>query len=251
MKPIKTYLPLFSGFYNTLFKPDTSDFESENECSYDDFDFDNSQYEIDVVKECINFVAENCDFVKVIKFEKIVSPKAYNFSNDSANVLIELNRVAFKRYLNDNKVALDEYLKDRYTSCSGFISSYGNSFEEWKEETSNFKDLDNHYLGSLLNFYFLNEGIEEINMYYYVSECIYVDSYCKMKPKESLLFYQLENEQKKEVLKELVERNEVDLTFGYNQILLDEANYKVSIFGGDVYDYLIENDSIVSNDITF
>ena len=227
MKPIKTYLPLFSGFYNTLFEPDTSNFESENKCTYDDFNFDNSRYEIDVVKECINFVAENCEFIKSIKFEAVVSPKTYNFSNDSANIIVNLNRVAFKRYLNENSEALDKYLKDRYTSCSGFISHYGNSFEEWKEETSNFKELDNHYLGSLLDFYFENEGIKEIEMYYYVSERIYAESYCELIPKEK-------------TLQERIESGEIDLTFGYNAILLKEAQYKVDLFGGDVYEYLSE-----------
>ena len=231
MKPIKTYLPLFSGFYNTLFEPETSTFEHENECTYDDYTFDNSQYEIDVVKECINFVAENCEFIKSIKFEKIVSPKTYNFSNDSANVSIELNRVDFKRYLNENKDALDNYLKERYTSCSGFYSSYGNSVELWKEETSNFKMLDGHYLGSLLDFYFENESIEEESMYYYVSERIYAESYCEMKEVEAEV---------KETLQERVESGEIDLTFGYNTILLQEAQNKVNLFGGDVYDYLSE-----------
>ena len=167
MKTIKTYLPLFSGFYGTLFEPQ---FEAE--------EFDNEQYQNDVAKECCNFIAENCEFIKSIKFEAVVSPKFYNFGNDSINIIVNLNRVAFKRYLNDNRVALDKYLKERYTSCSGFISHYGNSFEEWKEETSNFKELDNHYLGSLLDFYFLNEGIEEETMYYYVSERVYTESYC-------------------------------------------------------------------------
>jgi hypothetical protein len=221
MKLIKTYLPLFGGFYGTLFEPDTSNFEHENKC---DFNFDNSQYEIDVVKECINFIAENCEFIKSIKFENIVSPKTYNFSNDSANVSIELNRVAFKRYLNDNSEALDKYLKDRYTSRSGFYSHYGNSVELWKEETSNFKMLDGHYLGSLLNFYFLNESIEEYDMYNYVSERIYAECYCELIP----------------TLKERVESGEIDLTFGYNAILLQEAQNKVDLFGGDVYDYLSE-----------
>ena len=220
MKPIKTYLPLFSGFYNTLFEPDTTNFENENNCTYD---FNNSQYEIDVVKECIDFVVENCEFVKSIKFESVVSPKYYNYSNDSANIVVKLNRVGFKRYLKENRVALDKYLKDRYTSCSGFISHYGNSFEEWLIETSNFKDLEGHYLGSLLDFYFNNEGIGVIDMYYFVMERIYIDNYCEI---TKLPFSELENNRKKEVLKELVESNEIDLTFGYNEILLNEANYK-------------------------
>lgn len=177
MKTIKTYLPVFTGFYNTLFEFDENDFCSENECEYDDLTIDYSQYEYDAVIEIMDFVESNCEFIKSIKFEKICSPKEYNFANDSANVTIEIKAREFKKYLNDNKEALNEYLKKRYTSCSGFISHYGNSFEEWKKETNNFVDLEGHYLGSLLDFYFENEEVNELDCYYFVSERVYSHNY--------------------------------------------------------------------------
>lgn len=59
------------------------------------------------------------------------------------------------------------YLK-RYKSCSGFISYYGYSFEEWIEYTHDFTDYSDkaHYLGSVLEFICQNEEITEEAMYY-------------------------------------------------------------------------------------
>jgi hypothetical protein len=246
MKTIKTYLPLFSGFYNTMWESDESNFCYENDCTYDDLIVDHKQYEYDVVQDIIDFVESNCEFIKSITFENICSPNYYNFSNDSVNVSIAIKKREFKKYLHDNKEALNNYLKDRYTSCSGFISSYGNSFEAWQEETNNFINLDNHYLGSLLQFYFENENITEYDAY----ECneVYIDCYITI---DKVCFADLKDDRKKEVLQELLDSKEVDLTFGYNAIITNECNDKVSMFGGELIDYLIDYDNLVDNSLKF
>lgn len=246
MKTIKTYLPLFSGFYNTIWQSDESNFCSENDCTYDDLIVDYDAYNEDVVLGICDFVESNCPFITAVKFEKICSPKFYNFSNDSSNVSIALKKREFKKYLNDNKEALDNYLRERYTSCSGFISSYGNSFEEWKEETNNFVNLENHYLGSLLDFYFWVEGITEYDALE-MNE-VYIDNYISI---DKVSFADLDDERKKEVLQELIDSGEVDLTFGYNAIITNECTDKVNMFGGKLIDYLIDYDNLVDNSLKF
>lgn len=175
MKTIKTYLPLFSGFYGTIWESDESDFCSKNNCTFDDLIVDYDAYNKDVILGICDFVESNCEFIKTVKLENICSPKYYNFSNNSANVTIEIKKREFKKYLNNNKEALDNYLRERYTSYDGFWPSYGNSFELWKQETDNFVNLENHYLGSLLDFYFFNEEITEYDAYG-MNE-VYIDSY--------------------------------------------------------------------------
>ncbi len=246
MKPIKTYLPLFSGFYGTIWESDESNFCYENDCTYDDLDIDYKQYERDVVLGIMDFIKDNCEFIKDIKFEKICSPRAYNFSNDSANVAITIKKREFKKYLNDNKEALNNYLKECYTSYDGFNSYYGNSFEAWQEETNNFVNLDNHYLGSLLDFYFVNENITEYDAYE-MNE-VYIDSYISI---NKVSFADLDDERKKEVLQELLDNKEVDLSFGYNAIITNECNDKVNMFGGELIDYLIDYDNLVDNSLKF
>lgn len=246
MKTIKTYLPLFSGFYGTIWESDESNFCSENDCTFDDLIIDYDAYNKDVVLGICDFVESNCPFIKSVKFENICSPKFYNFSNDSANVTITIKKREFKKYLSDNKEALDKYLRERYTSRDGFISSYGNSFEAWKEETNNFVNLENHYLGSLLQFYFDNEEITEYDAY--ESNEVYIDSYITI---DRVSFTDLDDDRKKEVLQELLDNDEIDLTFGYNAIIVNECNDKVTIFGGELIDYLVDYDNLVDNSLTF
>ena len=243
---VKTYLPLFSGFYGTIWESDESNFCYENDCTYDDLIIDYDAYNKDVILGICDFVESNCEFIKSVKLENIYSPKFYNFSNDSANVTIVIKKREFKKYLNDNKEALDKYLRERYTSRDGFMSSYGNSFEAWKEETDNFKNLDNHYLGSLLQFYFDNEEITE----YDAKECneVYIDSYITI---DKVCFADLDDDRKREVLQELLDSNEIDLTFGYNAIIVNECDDKVAMFGGELIDYLIEYDNLVDNTLKF
>lgn len=248
MKTIKTYLPLFSGFYNTIWESDESNFCYENDCTYDDLIIDNKQYEFDVVQGILEFVKDNCEFITDIKFENICSPRAYNFANDSVNVSIAIKKREFKKYLNDNKGALDYYLKERYTSCSGFSSYYGNSFEQWKKETNNFVDLDNHYLGSLLQFYFDNEDITEEDCYYDATQDIYIDCYITI---DTVCFAELKDSRKVEVLQELIDNEEVDLTFGYNAIIVEECKGKQIMFGGTLIDYLVDYDDLVDKTLTF
>lgn len=200
MKPIKTYLPLFSGFYGTIWESDEDNFCSENDCTCENLIVDYNAYNKDIVLGICDFVESNCEFIKAIKFEKICSPRAYNFSNDSANVSIAIKKREFKKYLKDNIGALDKYLKENYTDYDGFMSSYGNSFEAWKEETDNFTNLDNHYLGSLLNFYFENEEITEYDCY--AMNEVYIDCYISI---NKVSFADLDNDRKKEVLLELIE----------------------------------------------
>lgn len=246
MKTIKTYLPLFSGFYGTIWESDESNFCFENDCTYDDLIVDYDDYNKDIILGICDFVEANCEFIKSVTFENICSPKFYNFSNNSANVTIVIKKREFKKYLNDNKEALDEYLRERYTSCSGFSSYYSNSFEAWKGETSNFVNLSGHYLGSLLQFYFDNEDITEYDAYE-VNE-VYIENYITI---DRVSFADLDDDRKKEVLLEFVESGEVDLTFGYNAIIINECNDKVNMFGGKLIDYLIDYDNLVDNNLKF
>lgn len=198
MKPkitsIETFLPVFPGFYGTIFEADTeSELYSQNqerdsllpklEC--DDLDFNNSEYENDVVKQCTSFIEDQLKplgLVTAIRFQSIDRPREYNFLNDSGNIEVDLtnkNIKAIKDYIYANRKNYEDYL-ERYKSCSGFISFYGHTFDKWKEYTSNFSDYPKaHYLGSILDFICQNEDFNSDMMYEYVMQDIYVGNYCK------------------------------------------------------------------------
>lgn len=195
MKTVETYLPLFSGFYGTYWTPDDKEdqeLEYINEqreakglepVVWDQLTFDYKNYELQVVKGIARYLERELKpFVTDITIQKIVSPKEYNFRNDSVDVVITLsddNIKAINAYLWNNIEVFAAYLKDHYTSCSGFISSYPNNIAEFMEG----KPLEHsHKLGSILDFICDNEVIEEINAYYNVEAYIEVSNYNELIP---------------------------------------------------------------------
>ena len=158
---IETYLPLFNGFYGSHW--DDVDFYGEEEIynlpedrSFDDF-VDWDKYHQAIVEEyCYYIESELSDFINEVKLQKLVSPKYYNFSNDSVDCVIDVDVDKVNEYLKDNFDAFSKYIKERYTSCDGFISYYDNDADEWHDWSE-----DSHKCGSVLQFICENEGIEE------------------------------------------------------------------------------------------
>lgn len=183
MKTIETYLPVFSGFYCSYFESE-ADSQAENEYEYfkdtycEDLDFDDLEFDYksfyNECAECMVFEVRDelvsLGFVSDIDYQKISSPKYYNFANDSIYVEVKLkddNITYIMNYLNENKEKFDEYLKCKYTSCDGFISSYSNSIEDWL----NTESLEHsHKLGSILDFILANEGFEESELFFRVMD---------------------------------------------------------------------------------
>lgn len=176
-----TYLPVFSGFYGTYWESDeTSEIDYINErrqelglpeINYDDCEFDYKEYELKCVKEFIGeFENEFKRFITSIEFQKIVSPREYNFRNDSVDVIIELsddNVKEINKYLIEHNEAFAKYLHDSYTSCSGFISSYPNTIDEFIGSNLEKALEHSHKLGSILNFIARNEDSDiELTLYY-------------------------------------------------------------------------------------
>lgn len=180
----KTFLPVFPGFYGTIFEADESgEIDHINEVRMDaglervddySIEFDYPQYYENVAKECCDFLSDNLarlGFVSKITKEAIVSPREYNFHNDSINIEVELsakNRKAIQYYVYSRKDAFEKFLKDRYTPCSGFIPSYSWRFEDWEMETGSFYSFKDpgHYLGSVLEFVCQQEDITDETMFY-------------------------------------------------------------------------------------
>jgi hypothetical protein len=189
---VKTFLPIFNGFYGSIWEDYlTSDGEAEHYKLDDDFDFyqyvDYNKYFNHLSKQFCNIVENELkEFVYSIEFEELVSPKFYNFSNDSINCTIKPNTLEIRNYIFSNLERFREYLKDNYTSRDGFNSFHSNDFDEWIILTDNFRDLshDTYHLGAILNFIAQNEGITEGCLEYgaidtHISE-FYTDEFYKL-----------------------------------------------------------------------
>lgn len=170
----ETFLPLFKGTYGNFWEEDQAeeifkeDFEESKGIVYN-----NDLMFKSIGKSVINHLEENFPFEIKIKYQDYYSPKYYNYSNDSINVSIELDTTELRKYILENYNYFAKRIKEEYTSCSGFISSYFNNIEEWATDTNNFTSfsINKHYLGALLNIVCEIEQIEEINAYYDWIDC--------------------------------------------------------------------------------
>jgi hypothetical protein len=184
---VKTFLPAFPGFYNSLID---GDYEIENylqdeNLEYDQIDFDFNKYKNHVAYYSCDFMEkELSDFgVISILFENVYSPKYYNFETDSVNCEITINPVKINEYIYSNYHEFVDYLHNRYKSCSGFISSYSHYAADWITATDNFlnfTDCNEHYLGAILNFICENEGIGSENLYSYIYENTYIGEFIQI-----------------------------------------------------------------------
>ena len=178
---VQTFLPVFNGFYNTLFEnilDNATEFaiDDYNEQNNDDFDFASIKNEIckdavSKIEEKLNEIGINC----TINFQTLVSPREYNFSNDSIN--IEINFKKFSQVieiLEQNFDSFSKYIKDNYTSRDGFISSHSSYASDWMEDLKNDAENETHKVGAVLDF--ILQEIEEYkdeNLYYELCENAY------------------------------------------------------------------------------
>jgi hypothetical protein len=206
---IKTWLPVFPGFYNTLFDIGSRlyMFESqlkEHNLIQEDLKWNNACFNNDVLKKCCKWIKKELPVesgIIGIKFESIQSPREYNFANDSCNIEIELDIETFSKWFNSyiekNIEEWADHLADHYDSREGFISFYPSDAETWVELTNNYhfdgdkEDIRRNYkmtdgthsLGRCLEFYLLNENKSaEDSMYYYVTDVICPENYIENLP---------------------------------------------------------------------
>ncbi len=181
-----TFAPLFPGFYGTLFEYDNeeSDIEYYNEenktdLSYDDFEWDYKEYHNRIANAFVNRLETELNNYLPVKFEftELHSPKEYNFYNDSIWVNAELNLSLLLAVLKEHEQTATQYFKDKYTSCSGFISFHSNNIEDWMDENYILEDTA-HRIGALLDC-LCNCVIDTDDIYYWAEGEQYIDFWPK------------------------------------------------------------------------
>jgi hypothetical protein len=186
---IESYLPVFPGFYNTIFEPD---FELHIDAgkTFDDYEWFNSEYEERVSIACCGFIERELTTGKYgdspklkigVNFQMVYSPKEYNFVNDSINVEYTLNKATYKaviNYLKENDTEFKEFILEHLTSRSGFISHYSNNHYVWYDMLEG-KEKLTHVFGKVLQFICENENIISDDMHSGVVHEMYVEGELK------------------------------------------------------------------------
>jgi hypothetical protein len=186
-----TWLPVFSGFYNTIFEADFDneldylmsdqcipkeilDFFYSSKLYYDECERYNKEVSKEVTK-IIERELKTLGFLKSIKFQALKSPKEYNFVDDAIEIVFTKKNIQnIKKFIKENYELWTDYLR-RYTSCDGFWSSYNSS-----PESGNWKDIDEclyhkHKCGSILEFICSINNITETTLYEDLEVYPYID----------------------------------------------------------------------------
>lgn len=209
MNSYKTFLPCFPGFYESFLYSSAMETESKEEVirelseSYEpefpsellyaflkdnrlsEIDWglpvDFEKYMDDAAKEFCVVVSEKLSKIlgskTDIQFEKIYSPREYNFTTDSVNCTISFNEKKTLLYCKNHYEAFSEYLKKNYTSYTGFIPKYSNCPEDWL----NPKEWGVHEPGAILDFILKNEDPDaEKTFSEYVIENVWYTDYFRL-----------------------------------------------------------------------
>ena len=171
---VETWLPIFPGFYGTLYEPneemdiqyvnDEREEQGKEPLDFDDFEFDYKGYQLEICKSFTSVIEDllfDKGLVASMVYQKVNSPREYNFANDNVDIQVTLtsdNITAIMKAVKDNWGKWGEYLKEKYTSYDGFSSFYSNNTEDWNIRESL---QDGHKLGAILQFLLLVDAGEE------------------------------------------------------------------------------------------
>jgi hypothetical protein len=163
----------FSGFYESWYSSEideVGDREAEHfaekdtaeqpeelrisESDYADILFHVTDYSAahhDIARQYVpafdELASEAIGFPLGLEFEKMDSPREYNFATDRIYAYITLETVqALRQYVKPETMAA--VIRERFTSYDGFISSYSNDAAEWAEKPLD--EYDHNELGTLL-----------------------------------------------------------------------------------------------------
>lgn len=155
----ETFCPLFPGFYNTVFEPLCEEYEihsyneeNNTELGYDDFTWDYKEYEQRIAKCFVSRIEKELkQFLPIkIEFQNVHNPREYNFTNDSINISVSLSLDKLIKLIRDRKKDAAVYFRDKYTSCSGFISLHSNDLTDWLNKKYILEE-PKHRIGALLD----------------------------------------------------------------------------------------------------
>ena len=185
----------FAGFYDSIWSPDDDIYYEcvgENLEEDVDFTFDYKQYQNDICKAYTEvwelwmqeFISEDIE----LEFVEVVSPRYYNFENDSCRVKIRLTQAsedAIIAKIGKHRDQIAKWIKENHTSNEGFSSNLSNDIDQWPSRLFNNEEtFQPAYLFSMLYYIVKAEFIRigenlEYEAYGCICEGIDITAYMK------------------------------------------------------------------------
>ena len=148
-------------------------------------------------------------FTLKAKFNLLTSPREYNFETDRIFIDIERDHaIDFIKYIIKNhKKELENKIKERFTSRSGFWSHYKNGLDLW---TQDYSEWDHNQIGTCFELFFELFDFDELYFYESLSETI---GYNLGNTLGQVGIDLLDKKQKEKDKKELMNKQQLKLNF--------------------------------------
>ena len=161
---------------------------------------------IDNLNAKLNYAYPDHGFTLNAKFNLLTSPKEYNFETDRIFIDIEKNHaIDFIKYIIKHyKKELEEKIKQRFTSRSGFWSHYKNGLNLW---TQDYSKWDHNQIGTCFELFNLEEEDINYSLREYLSETI-MDNLGNTLGQEGIDL--LDKKQKEKDKKELMDKQQLN-----------------------------------------
>ena len=168
---------------------------------------DYTNFYIDNLNAKLNYAYPDHGFTLNAKFNLLTSPKEYNFETDRIFIDIEKNHgIDFIKYIIKHyKKELEEKIKQRFTSRSGFWSHYKNGLNLW---TQDYSKWDHNQIGTCFELFNLEEEDINYSLREYLSETI-MDNLGNTLGQEGIDL--LDKKQKEKDKKELMDKQQLKL----------------------------------------
>ena len=168
---------------------------------------DYTNFYIDDLNAKLNYAYPDHGFTLNAKFSFLTSPREYNFETDRIFIDIEKDHaIDFIKYIIKHyKKELEEKIKQRFTSRSGYWSHYKNGLDLW---TQDYSEWDHNQIGTCFELFDLEE--EDINypLREYLTETI-IDNLGNTLGQEGIDL--LNKKQKEKDKKELIDKQQLKL----------------------------------------
>ena len=229
MNKLESTIP-FDGFYNSFISSDIEhQIGQQIEWDSDIYDLNENQQQVledsylsvntsyfynQIAEDYTNFYIDALNerlkgFTLKATYKCFKSPREYNFETDRIFIEIEKNHcIDFIKYIIKNyKKELENKIKDRFTSRSGFWSYYKNGLDLW---TKDYSEWDHNQIGTCFELFDLEEEDINYSLREYLSETISENLYNTLDKEGKDL---LDRKQKEIDKKELMDKQQLKLNF--------------------------------------
>lgn len=189
----KSYLPVFTGFYNGLFATDymlenaIDMYNNEHDTDFTYIDYNSEEFKKDFgklatekVQDALKVVLKsNKEHVFNLEFESVWSPNAYNYATDEVQITVNFDDnflEVVKTYLTNNKESFGSYLERRYgdglRGCTYWMFNESKDPNFWINELLNVQGWKENKIdfSAVLDFILKNENYNADSLYWEISD---------------------------------------------------------------------------------